>query len=91
MDTGFVWLVIGPFAAINSLGVMKKQNQLTVTRFALIVTAYWSYFSLSAFHFSHDALTSKGIFWLGTGSLLLWWTVGYQFARWIYRQVFPEQ
>ena len=88
MDFNFVWLVIGLFAVIVYLGIMKRQGRLTETRFALIVTAYWSYFSLNAIHFFSNALSSRNILLFGIALLIVWWTLGYQFVRWVYRQMF---
>lgn len=86
MDLTIIWLVIALFAVIIFLGVMKKQGKLTEIKFAVILIAYWSYFSLSAMHFFSYAWTSKHILLFGLSSLLVWWTLGYQFARWLYRQ-----
>lgn len=86
MDFNFMWLMIGFFAMVIFLGVLKRNNQLTETKFAVTAMAYWSYLSMSAINFFSRAMTSKNILLLGIVLLIIWWTIGYQFSRWLYRQ-----
>lgn len=75
-------LLIGLVAGIRYW--QKKHGKLTEKRLALILTGYWSFFTITTFFplYKIDfqvAIVVQGVL------LLAFWVIGYPWFRWLYR------
>ncbi|NOH04307.1 MAG: hypothetical protein HND47_21205 [Chloroflexi bacterium] len=90
MDTLFVVNMIGLFGICIYFALMRRANQLTENRFALLSVAYLSYFLVSSIGSMPDADPETSIEFIFI-LIVLTWVIGYPVARWIYRQFFPPK
>lgn len=66
----------------------KKRGELTANRFALLNVSYLSVFIITAFlaiSISYEHII------MFVGLVIIWWIGGIPFARWVYRQFFPDK
>jgi hypothetical protein len=70
-------------AAIRSW--QKKQGRLTEKKIALILTGYWTFFTITASYPIYSVNFQVGMV-VDIVLLLGFWGIGYPFTRWLYRK-----
>jgi hypothetical protein len=76
------------FGLLWHMGFMRQKGSLTEKYFAIMQLAYISLFILTGFLLAPPSL---GILWTLLVTIAALWAIGYPFARWLYRQLFPPR
>ncbi len=79
--------IISHLGMLMYMGIMQKRGKLTEQFFALVQVGYFNLYVLTGFLIG--PVTFKVTIALVVVTIILW-VLGYPFARWIYRQVFPR-
>jgi uncharacterized membrane protein YhfC len=62
-----------------------KHGQLTQKKYALITLGYGTFFVITTMHPVYLETHSRIALWLEVGLLVIVWTVGYFYTRWLYK------
>ena len=80
--------IFGFFGMILLMANLQKRGNLTEQFFAIGSLSYISLFMLTAFLIAPISLEVTLVWVLVT---IIQWIIGYPFARWLYRQMFPPK
>jgi len=80
--------IISHFGMLMFMGNMQKRGKLTEQYFALVQVAYLNLYTLTGFLLAPATFEVILIFAIIT---IIFWVLGYPFARWVYRQMFPPK
>jgi hypothetical protein len=80
--------IVSYFGVIWFMGVMQKRGRLTEQFFAIVQVGYISVITLTGFLVG--SLTWQTIVALVV-IIIIYWILGYPFARWAYRQLFSPK
>jgi len=80
--------IISYLGVIWLMGAMQKRGKLTEQFFALVQIGYISLFTLTGSLIGSVNLQVTIVLAFIT---IIYWVLGYPFARWLYRQMFPPK
>jgi len=80
--------IFGFFGMILLMANLQKRGNLTEQFFAIGSLSYISLFMLTAFLIAPISLEVTLVWVVVT---IIQWIIGYPFARWLYRQMFPPK
>lgn len=87
---GFIFIIeiISHFGMLLYMGIIQKRGKLTEQFFALVQVGYFNLYILTGFLITPVTSRVTVVFVLIT---IILWVIGYPFARWVYRQMFPSK
>ena len=69
----------------------KRHGQLTEKQYAMITLGYGSFFVITSVHPIYLETHSHIALWIEIGLLLLVWTLGFPYTRWLYKQFISKK
>jgi hypothetical protein len=80
--------IISYFGVVWYMGIMQKRGKLTEQYFALIQVGYISLITVTGFLLAPMSLE---VTFTWVVIMIIYWILGYPFARWLYRQLFQPR